>query len=296
MPRRARLIRALPPAAGALLVLLLFWTFGPAPAGAAGTTGTTPSAKPLWNAYPLNANQPKTKRSPFAPSTPRRQGGSSNRTNVGEVALIAGGLAGVVVVAVGALALYRRSRRDGAVAAPARSRVRPAPNQTVPDSLPARSGEPGPHRALLHPRGREVAADLLDTLHLHGAGKASPPAPARDEDLVLALCKQARSATLAGDIEWRRAPADVFVWERAGGSLAIRRLNGDGRPAYELVVYDWNGAKLDAVQLPPLIGADPSTVTELVGTLYTAARESASRIYEPIDTLIEALRGAARRS
>jgi hypothetical protein len=288
-----------------VLVALALWAFAPATVGAVAATGTTPSPEPLWKAYPLNAHHPNSQRTPSGPTRPNVR--SSHGGTVVEAVEIAGALAGVLAVAAGALALYRRSRRDseGAASPPRRrepaSPGRPNPrspaSQSVPDALPTaehpRSDERDPDRDLFHSRGREVVVDLLDTLDLHGARKDA--VPARDEDLVLVLCERARSATLAGDIEWRHAATDLLLWERAGGSLAIRSLNGDAGPPYELVVYDWNGARLDAVRLSAQSRTDPP-VTKAAGTLYAAAHESASRIYEPIDTLIDALRGVARRS
>ena len=247
--------------------------------GAARATGTMPSPQPLWNAYPLNAGQSHTQlfsghRTRSA--TPHRSGGSTGSV---ELAAVLGG----IVAAGAAFFVYLRTRRQRSVG--------PAP-YPLPDPERPPPQMPVSRRPILRSRAREVVRDLLETLDTD-KGRSAPPQS--DEELLLVLCERIRSATLAGDVAWFRAAAGEFLWERAVGSLAIRTSNGDS-PPYELVVSEWDGVKLDVVRSPLPSRPDGAAPADALGGVYDAARESASRIYEPIDTLIDALRGPARRA
>ena len=247
--------------------------------GAARATGTMPSPQPLWNAYPLNAGQSHTLRLSGPRTKSAAQHRSSGFPSPGELAAVLGG----IVAAAAAFFLYLRTRRERSAGAA------PAP---LPGTERAPPQTPVSQRPVLRSRAREVVRDLLETLDTDTRRRAPPRS---DEELLLVLCERIRSATLAGDVTWFRAAADEFLWERAVGSLAIRTLNDDS-PPYELVVSEWDGVKLDIVRSPLPSRPDGAALADALGGVYDAARESASRIYEPIDTLIDALRGPARRA
>jgi hypothetical protein len=298
-------------AAAVVAVLGVAPLLAAAPAGAADLAATTPTPQPLWQAYPLNAPRSTTTRP--AQARPRQRASAGGKSSGGgDARQIAGSIVVAIALAVAAAALYRRrsgraspdGREDsptvGPGPAPAPLRDERPPREGLeeeganrPAHVPAAapggvaSRTPGRRTAarLSNARARNVIVDLLGA-----AGARGPAATTADDELVVYFCTALASATTSGEIEWSPRDGGTYSWERAFGSLEVRNVNGG---PHALDVYDWNGTLLET--LTPASFPGQPVLPDVLADVYAAAAESASRAYEPLDAIIDALRNQGPR-
>jgi hypothetical protein len=104
---------------------------------------------------------------------------------------------------------------------------------------------------------------------------------------MILLCNRLAAATGAGGgVSWEIEGPDRFVWRRAEGMVAIATRDKDGQPPYELRVYSGNGVLVDELSSLLVDGDRPAPWNDALALLYRAARRSALRADELLDTLI----------
>jgi hypothetical protein len=103
------------------------------------------------------------------------------------------------------------------------------------------------------------------------------------------LADRLAAATIARTAEWELDGDDVFLWTAAGGSVTVGSRDRDGEPPYELTVYNPARERVDELTSELLTGDRPAPWNDALVELYRAARRSALRADDIIETLIEGL-------
>jgi len=106
---------------------------------------------------------------------------------------------------------------------------------------------------------------------------------------VVRLCERLTVATVARMVEWRADGDDRYTWERDEGSVAIGARDRDGQPPYELAISNREGQRVEELASALVDDDLPADWNAPLAELYRAARRSALRADELIDSLMAAL-------
>jgi ankyrin repeat protein len=110
------------------------------------------------------------------------------------------------------------------------------------------------------------------------------------------LADRLAAATTTRIAQWQLDGDDVFVWIAPEGSVTVGSRDRDGEPPYELAVYNPTRERVDELTSERLTDDRPAPWNDALVELYRAARRSALRADDIIDSLIEALPAAGADS
>ena len=108
-------------------------------------------------------------------------------------------------------------------------------------------------------------------------------------DRLIVLCERLAAATRAGATEWQDEGNDAYRWQHADGTVTIGARDGDGQPPYELAIANGRGVRVEELESALVENDLPAPWNDPLTDLYRAARRSALKADEIIDTLIAAL-------